>query len=119
LYLCVPVSESRKNQFSHFLKSWESLGYKESYCHCCLSRTCISICVLWKSLESSFGTNSRFGHRSKKNMLAIGLGILDDCKCSENFLAPAITTLIWLSATFSIQVVDGLQAASVKLTRTE
>jgi hypothetical protein len=35
------------------------------------------------------------------------LGILDDCKCSENFLAPTITTPIRLSATFSIQIVDG------------
>ena len=64
--------------------------------------------ILWKSLESSFGTNSRFGYGSKKICWPFVLGILDDCKCSENFLAPTITTPIWLSATFSIQIVDGL-----------
>jgi hypothetical protein len=65
--------------------------------------------VFWKSLESSFGTDSRFGHRSKKICWPFVLGILDDCKCSENFLAPTITTPILLSATFSIQIVDGLR----------
>jgi hypothetical protein len=36
------------------------------------------------------------------------LGILDDCKCSENFLAQTIITPILLSTTFLIQIVDGL-----------
>jgi hypothetical protein len=58
--------------------------------------------------ESSFGTNSRFGHRSKKIFWPFVLGILDDCKCSENFLAQTITTPIRLRATFSFQIVDGL-----------
>ena len=66
------------------------------------------VSVLWKSLESSFGTNSRFGHWSKKICWPLIIGILDDCKCSENFLAPTITTPILLRATFSIQIVDGL-----------
>ena len=44
----------------------------------------------------------------KKTCWPFVLGILDDCKCSENFLAPTITTPILLSATFSIQIVDGL-----------
>ena len=70
--------------------------------------------VLWKSLESSFGTNSRFGHWLKK-YAGHSLGILDDCKCSENFLAPTIPTPILLSATFSIQIVDGLRLSGFNL----
>ena len=48
--------------------------------------------------------------RVEKNCWPFVLDILDDCKCSENFLAPTITsTPILLSATFSIQIVDGLR----------
>jgi hypothetical protein len=41
LYRCDLVSKSRKNEFSHCLKSWESLGCKEN--NHFLSRTCISV----------------------------------------------------------------------------
>ena len=52
--------------------------------------------------------DSRFGHWSKKICWPFVLGILDDCKCSENFLALTITTPVRLSAIFSIQIVDWL-----------
>jgi hypothetical protein len=51
----------------------------------------------------------------KKNCRPFVLEILDDCKCLEIFLAPTITTPIWLSATFSIQIVDGLWHAGQEI----
>ena len=57
--------------------------------------------------------DSRFGHWSKKICWPFVLGILDDCKCLENFLAPTTTTPILLGATFSIQIVDELLAGLV------
>ena len=46
--------------------------------------------------------------QKERNCWPLVLDILDDCKCSENFLAPTITTPILLSSTISIQIVDWL-----------
>jgi hypothetical protein len=100
----------KKNSFPTPLNHGKANDIKKAIISC--PEPCISVFDPLKSLESSFGTNSRFGHGSKKICWPFVLGILDDCKCSENFLAPTITTPIRLSATFSIQIVDGLQVIS-------
>jgi hypothetical protein len=46
--------------------------------------------------------------QKERNCWPLVLDILDDCKCSENFLAQTITTAIRLSTTILIQIVDCL-----------
>jgi hypothetical protein len=106
--LCSCIRIEKKIVFPTPLNHGKANDIKKAIISC--PEPCISVFDPLKSLESSLGTNSRFGHGSKKICWPFVLGILDDCKCSENFLAPTITTPILLSATFSIQIVDGLIA---------
>jgi hypothetical protein len=71
LYLCAPVSESRKISFLTFSNHVKAYAIKE--------------------------------------LLAISkfvLDILDDCKCSENFMAPTVIVPIHLNATRLIHTVQ-------------
>ena len=109
LFPCIFVflyQNQEKNCFLTLLNNGKAQAVKKAIISC--QEPVSQILVLSKSLQSSFWTNSRFGHWSKKTCWPFVLGILDDCKCSENFLAPTITTPILLRATFSIQMVDGL-----------
>jgi hypothetical protein len=69
--------------------------------------------VLWKSLESSCGTNSRFGlglGSLEKKLLAICFKHLDDCTCSEKSLAPTIIIPIRLNATLLMHIVHWMKS---------
>ena len=87
-FIFVFLSELRKNQFSHSLKSWESLDYKES--NHCLSRTCISV---FGSLEIVLQHHPHATERiatlrfAQRRKIALKI-FLEGCRLSQLFQSP-------------------------------